>query len=93
MSVEMSVSDAPKTERLEIRMSAQSKAIITSVCEMLGISLTNFATYVLVKEAMEVMGQVEVFKPSLRDAKAMLEALENPPAPNEALRALMQGQD
>ncbi|WP_245441318.1 DUF1778 domain-containing protein [Neorhizobium sp. T7_12] len=49
--------------------------------------LTNFVTQSALREADAVIEQAESIKVSERDFLRILELLENPPAPNEKLRA------
>ena len=75
-----------KSQRLEIRLSPQAKELIETACDVAGVSLSGFAGWVLVREAMSFLHRYETLTVSERDAAALVEAMEHPPAPTEALR-------
>jgi uncharacterized protein (DUF1778 family) len=91
------VSDAPdklqgkrntsKTERLEARASVEEKEAIQHAADLEGRSLSDFVVTRAYAAAQEVIHAHEVLTLSPRASRAFVEALLNPPAPNEPLRA------
>jgi uncharacterized protein (DUF1778 family) len=76
-----------KRERLEARITADQKALFQRAADLSGRSLTDFVVSSLQEAAEEVVRSHEVMRLSARDSAALIEALLNPPPPNENLRA------
>ena len=76
-----------KRERLEARVSPEQKALIERAAPLEGRSVTDFLVRSAQREAERVIREREVMALSLRDSVAFVQALLDPPPPNEALRA------
>ncbi|WP_416068484.1 DUF1778 domain-containing protein [Rhizobium sp. ZK1] len=74
-------------ERMSLRVPAEAKAKLIRAAALRNTDLTNFVTQSALREADAVIEQAQSIKVSERDFLRILELLENPPAPNEKLRA------
>lgn len=83
--------DSAKTERIEVRVSPESKELISRACELAGLTVSGFVTYVAVREAMNFLQRYEMLRFSEQDTLAMVTSLDHPPEPSAALRALLGG--
>ena len=75
----------PKT-RLDFRLDAEAKEVITQAAHVTGKSLSEFAVSSLVRSAQEVLEKHQTVTLSNRDFDAFLEAIESEEEPNEALK-------
>ena len=78
---------AQRMERLEARIAPETKAIIERAAELTGRSLTAFVVDSARQAAEETIKDYSVITLTMRDTMLLNEALANPPAPNERLRA------
>ena len=76
--------------RLEARVSAEQKALFERAAALQGLSLTDFLVQSAQAAAEEVIRNRETITLTARDTAVLVEALLNPPAPNEALRAALE---
>ena len=76
-----------KAERVHCRVTPQNKAILKKAAALSGQDLTSFITAATVERAIEVIEKHKRIMLSARDAEVLLEALENPPEPSEALKS------
>lgn len=76
-----------KRERLEARITAEQKALFQRAADLSGRSLTDFVVASVQAAAQEVVHRHDVIALSPRDSLRFVEALLNPPEPNERLRA------
>lgn len=76
----------PKQERLDARLTADQKALIQKAADLEGRSLSDFVVASAFAAAEERVRRHEVMVLSERDSKRFVEALLNPPEPNEHLR-------
>jgi uncharacterized protein (DUF1778 family) len=74
-------------ERFAARLSAAQKARLQRAADLTGRSLTDFVIAAAEREAEEMIRRHEIIELSARDSLRLAEALLNPPAPNDALRA------
>lgn len=74
-------------KRLQIRMTPANKARISRAAAMQEMDLTQFVTESALREADAVIERAERVRVSERDFVRILELLENPPEPNERLKA------
>lgn len=79
--------EKPKPERLEARVSADVKAIIQHAADLTDRSLSDFVVSSALAAAKQTIEEHEVIVLSARDSVLFVEALLNPPGPNEALLA------
>jgi uncharacterized protein (DUF1778 family) len=75
-----------KRERLEVRVPADVKMVIQHAADLSGRSLSDFVASSALAAAQETIREHEVIVLSARDSIAFVDALLNPPEPNEALR-------
>lgn len=76
-----------KAARLEARLSAEQKEVMQYAADIEGRSLSDFVVEKAFDAAQRVIREHDVMALSARDSRAFVEALLNPPAPNDALRA------
>jgi uncharacterized protein (DUF1778 family) len=73
--------------RLETRVSADEKALLQRAADLENRSVTEFVRTSARAAAVETIRRHETMTLSARDSAAFVEALMNPPAPGERLRA------
>lgn len=76
-----------KRERLEARISAEQKALFQRAADLAGRSLTDFVVSSAQAAAEETIQRHQVLELTARETDAFFAAIEDPPAPNERLRA------
>ena len=76
-----------KHERLAVRIDPERKELLQRAADLEGRTLSDLVIEGAVKHAEEVIREHTVVKLSVRDTQAFMEALLNPPAPSERLRA------
>jgi uncharacterized protein (DUF1778 family) len=81
---------AQKVERLEARLSPSMKELFQEAATMQGRSLTDFVINSALEAAKRTVRQNELVELSRRDRIAFVEALLNPPPPNDRLQRAMQ---
>jgi uncharacterized protein (DUF1778 family) len=74
-------------KRMNLRISAETKAKLVRAAALRDTDLTNFVTQIALREAEAVIEAAEVIRLSGRDHARVLELLENPPMPNAKLKA------
>jgi uncharacterized protein (DUF1778 family) len=79
--------DTAKRERLEARVSAEQKALLQRAADLQGRTLSDFIIGSAQQAAEEIIREHMVITLTAQDSRAFVEALLNPPAPNERLRA------
>ena len=77
---------APQQARIEARVSAKQKRLFERAAEIEGVTLTDFAISSMQRAATSAIQEYTRIKLSERNQRAFVEALMNPPEPNEALR-------
>ncbi|SNS30742.1 MULTISPECIES: DUF1778 domain-containing protein [unclassified Azospirillum] len=75
-----------RAERLEARVTAEQKRLIEQAAALQGRSLTDFVLSSVQDAAKRTIEEHQRLELSLRDSEAFVEALLNPPAPNDRLR-------
>jgi uncharacterized protein (DUF1778 family) len=74
-------------DRIDVRISKEQKALIKHASDISGFkSLSEFIVYCTSKEAKAVITEHNQVLKSMQDKKIFVEAISNPPAPNEKLR-------
>jgi uncharacterized protein (DUF1778 family) len=86
-SSEVAMASTPQNARLDVRMSDDSKRLIEQAAGLLGLSVSSFTVSTMVRESQEVVERFGMLRLSDRDRDIFLAALDNPPEPNEKLRA------
>jgi uncharacterized protein (DUF1778 family) len=75
-----------KKERLEARVSAEQKELFSRAAALEGCTLTDFVVRTLQDAAARTIREHERMLLTAEDREAFVEALINPPPPNEHLR-------
>ena len=82
------------TARVEVRLSARVPAnvreLIALAAQAVGATMNQFLVQSAVEKATEILERERVISLSSRDAQTVLDLMENPPEPNEALRACLK---
>ena len=74
------------TDSFEMRMQPRVKDRIAHAAELSGVKLATFVRAAAAREAERVLHEHQITLLSERDRRALLAALDNPPAPTEAAR-------
>lgn len=77
---------APQQARIEARVSLKQKQLFERAAEIEGVTLTDFAISSMQRAAISAVQEYTRIELSERNQRTFLEALMDPPAPNEALR-------
>ncbi len=77
---------APQQARIEARVSAKQKRLFERAAEIEGVTLTDFAITSMQRAATSVVEEYTRIELSQRNQRAFVEAVMNPPEPNQALR-------
>jgi uncharacterized protein (DUF1778 family) len=78
---------AKSMARLEARVSPETKALLQKAAALEGRTLTDFIVASVQAEARRVIQQHQTLQLGLEDSAAFVDALLNPPKPNDALKA------
>lgn len=77
---------APKAACLEVRLTPDQRTLIRYAATLRGISSAEFVVTSALAAATEVMNQQPILKLRGNARRAFVDAVLNPPAPNEAAR-------
>lgn len=80
-------SDRKSMARLEARISPETKALLQKAADLEGRTLTDFVVASVQAEAYRVIEKHQTLKLSIEDSETFVDALLNPPKPNDALKA------
>jgi uncharacterized protein (DUF1778 family) len=72
-----------------VRLTPAHKELIEHAAAARGVTVSAFVVGTLVAEAEAAMERPGTFRLSARDTQRLLQLLENPPAPNAAMRRAM----
>lgn len=78
---------AKSMARLEARVSPETKALLQKAAALEGRTLTDFIVASVQAEARRVIQQHQTLQLGIEDSAAFVDALLNPPTPNDALSA------
>ena len=81
--------DAPREMRLSIRTSAEQKELLKRAALSRGADLSSFVLQASLEQARQAVAEESVIVLSGADYEQMCRALDEPPVPNAALRALL----
>ena len=73
-------------ERIDARLPSETKQLIERAAVITGVTVSSFIVSRLYEAATSVVREHENWVLNRRDSKAFVDALLNPPEPNEALR-------
>jgi uncharacterized protein (DUF1778 family) len=77
-----------RSRRLDLRIAPEEKELIEHAAALTGTSTTDFIRSRTLAAARETIRAHEVIRLTAEGSRAFVEALINPPEPNEHLRAL-----
>jgi len=83
--------DSVETARINLRTSAEAKAMIERAAAYMGTTVSAFMLQNAYEAAKRVVAEHEVIMLSQRDFEAFASALANPPAPTAGLKRLLRG--
>ncbi|WP_352660928.1 DUF1778 domain-containing protein [Mesorhizobium sp. M0166] len=75
-----------RTARLEARISPDILDVVKRAAEIQGRSVSDFVVAAAQEAAQRTIESTTIMRISVEDQRAMMEAILNPPEPNEALR-------
>ena len=87
MSNIKSTNKLTKTEKIDIRASYEQKELLKKAAQRLGLSLSQYVLSKALESALSEVSVVEQEFLSESDWCLLLDALDNPPAPNETLKS------
>ena len=73
--------------RLEARITPETKSLLQQAADLEGRTLTDFVISSVQAEAYRVIERHQKLKLSRAESQAFVDALLNPPAPNDALKS------
>jgi uncharacterized protein (DUF1778 family) len=77
---------SPQQARIEARVSPEQKELFERAAAIEGVTLTDFAISSMQRAAARVVQEHTIMELSVHNQRAFVEALQNPPEPNEVLR-------
>ncbi len=83
----------PADERITARVPTSTRLIIERAAAIYGSTINQFIIQAAVERANDVLQSMEIIKLSARDAKIFLDALANPPQPDEKLLDAVRAHD
>ena len=81
---------AIKEKRIEFRVPDEAKKTIEDAAKLSNISLSSYILTVVLKQARIDLAQNELVVLGNKDRDDLMNALSNPPEPNEALKDLFK---
>lgn len=78
-----------ETARINLRTSVEAKELIEHAAALMGTTVSGFMLQNAFDAAQRVVGDTQTLMLSQRAFEAFIDACENPPEPNDALRKLM----
>ena len=79
----MSTANSLRSERLDARVTAEEKEIIETAANLLGTSYSDFVRMAVKEAALNTIREHEVLRLDRESRKIFIEALLNPPKPNQ----------
>lgn len=76
------------TERIHVRTTADTKAMIEKVCQRLGVSVSSFIIQTAYEKALALESELEAVQLNEQQWQQALAMLENPPKANDELNRL-----
>lgn len=81
---------AIKEKRIEFRVPDEAKKTIEDAAKLANISLSSYILSVVLKQAKLDLEQNEIITLNNKERDLLMENLNNPPEPNEALKNLFK---
>ena len=85
----MSASIANESSRINLRASADAKAMIERAAALMGTTVSGFTLQSAYEAARRVVSDYDTLMLTQRDFEAFASSMEQPPKPRAALRKLM----
>lgn len=79
---------AKQVERIDFRVNSKQKALLECAATVKCVSLSSYVLTSSLNQAQIDLAENEILVLSNRDRDLVMDALENPPEPNEALKRL-----
>lgn len=79
-----------KESRIEVRLRPQDKLLLKKAADAQGLSISSYVVHRSLQAAQEDAAPYRTYEVSRRDAQMFLKMLENPPPPNEKLKAAVK---
>lgn len=81
---------ALKNERIDFRANSDQKILLERAAELKHVSLSSYILTSSLKQAQMDLAENEILVFSNQDRDLIMDALENPPKPNDSLRNLFK---
>ena len=75
-----------RSTRIEARISPEALTVVKRAAEIQGRSVSDFVVAAAQEAAHRTIEETTIIRLSVEDQRLMMEAILNPPEPNEALR-------
>ncbi|RWF49341.1 MULTISPECIES: DUF1778 domain-containing protein [unclassified Mesorhizobium] len=75
-----------RTARIEARISPDMLSVVKRAAEIQGRSVSDFVVAAAQEAAQRTIEETAIIRLSIEDQRALVEAILDPPEPNEALR-------
>ncbi|TGQ91270.1 DUF1778 domain-containing protein [Mesorhizobium sp. M8A.F.Ca.ET.208.01.1.1] len=75
-----------RTARIEARISPDMLSVVKRAAEIQGRSVSDFVVAAAQEAAQRTIEETAIIRLSIEDQRTLVEAILNPPEPNEALR-------
>lgn len=85
----MSTTHTNDSTRINLRTSAEAKALIERAAALMGTTVSSFMLQNAYEAARRIVSENNTLLMTERDFEAFTASIENPPEPNPALRELM----
>ncbi|HXF91074.1 MAG TPA: DUF1778 domain-containing protein [Candidatus Nitrosotenuis sp.] len=79
-----------KTHRLDLRLSPREKELLKKAAALRHEKVSDYVRVIVLNEAKRLIDQNELMVLSEQDRDLLLNTLDNPPAPNQALKEAMK---
>ncbi len=79
----------PESARINLRTSAEAKAMIERAAALMGTTVSSFMLQNAYDAARRIVSETDTLLLTQRDFEAFTASIENPPKPKAALRKLM----
>jgi len=85
----MTTTLANESARINLRTSAEAKAMIERAASLMGTTVSSFMLQNAFEAARRIVAETDTLLLTQRDFEAFTASIENPPKPKAALRKLM----
>jgi len=85
----MTTTLANESARINLRTSAEAKAMIERAASLMGTTVSSFMLQNAFEAARRIVSETDTLLLTQRDFEAFTASIENPPKPKAALRKLM----